>query len=203
VSYGKRLGGVAVAVAAVALFAAGCGSDSKTTPSATPAPSSTNALINYTNCLRNNGVTITLPSFNPSNRPSGFPRGSGRPSNRPSGAPRPSFNPSDRPSRGAGFPGRGGQGGFGELFGSTPPSGVSQQTWDKARQACASVLPSFGPGQGRGGRDNGALAAYRNCLQDHGVTASGAPDQLNTADPKVAAAVQACAALKPTTAPSS
>ena len=82
-----------------------------------------------------------------------------------------------------------------------------------------------------GGANSSALAsqltAYRSCLSDHGVTlptvaprpsgtpaagASGGPGRrgaggfggigaLNTADPKTAAAVKACAPLRPTFAP--
>jgi hypothetical protein len=45
--------------------------------------------------------------------------------------------------------------------------------------------------------DNGAQTAYRNCLNDHGVTVTGPVDQLDASDPTVAAAMQACAALRP------
>ena len=126
-------------------------------------------------CLRQHGVNVTMPT----GRPSGA-----RPSGRPSGV---------RPS------GRAGGGGGGGFLGNQPPSGVDQQTWDAAQQACASLRPSFGPG-GRGA-NNSALAAYRNCLRDHGVTASGPLNDLSSADPKVAAALQACAPLRPTAAP--
>jgi hypothetical protein len=74
---------------------------------------------------------------------------------------------------------------------------VDDATWQKAQTACASLRPSMAPG---GGRDNGAIRAYRDCLSNHGVTASAGP--LNTADPKVAAAEKACAVLRPSTAPS-
>jgi hypothetical protein len=105
---------------------------------------------------------------------------------RPSGA---------RPS-GSARPGGPG-GGFG--FGDQPPAGVDQATWDKAQRACASLRPSGNPQRNR---DNGAATAYRNCLADHGVTASGGFDQLDSGDPKVAAAMQACAALRPSNRPS-
>jgi hypothetical protein len=176
VSHRRRLGGVALAFAAVAAFAAGCGGGGKSGGGTGAQPAATD----YVTCLRNNGVT--LPQFNPSSRPSGFPTA------RPSGAPRPTA----RPSGGAGrFPGGGG--GF---FGSAAPSGVPQETWDKARKACAALQPSFGAGRNR--NPNGANAAYRNCLSDHGVTMSGPVGSLSTADPKVAAAVKACAPLAPT-----
>jgi hypothetical protein len=182
VSHRRRLAGVSLAFVAVAAFAVACGSSSNATP--TSAQSSNgggnNAMASYLSCLRSNGVNI--PNVNPS----------GRPTARPSGAPRPSFSPGE--GRRGGVPGDG-------FFGSTAPSGVSQEAWDKARQACASLEPSFN-GQNRGGRDNGAFAAYRNCLSDHGVTVNGQGQQLNTADPKTAAALKACEPLRPTARPS-
>jgi hypothetical protein len=91
--------------------------------------------------------------------------------------------------------------------GSRPPggmpegAGVDRETWQKAQEACASVMPTAGAG-GFGGGNNSAFAAYRNCLTEHGVAASaGAGMQLNTADAKVAAAEKACAALRPTGRP--
>ncbi len=163
-SYSRRVGGVALAFAAVAVFAAGCGGSN----SGSAAPKT--AATDYLTCLRDNGVN--LPQMNGSGRPTTFPSG------RPNG----------------GFPGGGGG-----LFGSSAPNGVDQQTWDKAREACASLRPSVNPS---GNRNNGANAAYRNCLSDHGVTASGPIDQLDTKDAKVAAALQACAALRPSPRPS-
>ena len=128
----------------------------------------------YVACLQQHGVKITVPT----GRPSGV-----RPSDRPSGV---------RPSGargGGGFPGLGNQ----------PPSGVDQKTWDAAQQACAGLRPSFGGGRGA---NNSAVNAYRNCLREHGVTASaGGFNQMSTADPKVAAAMQACAPLRPTGGP--
>jgi hypothetical protein len=173
-------------VAGIGGLVAACGSANSNTTPTNAQPSGGEAMTNYLACLRSNGVNG--PEVNPSNRP--------RPSARPSGAPRPSGSPGDGRRGGGGFPG----GGFGGLFGSTAPSGVPQETWDKARQACASLQPSFNP-QGRGG-DNGAFAAYRNCLSDHGVTVSGPGQSFNTADPKTAAALKACAPLRPTARPS-
>lgn len=192
-SHRGRLTGVSLAFVAlaafVAAFAAACGSSTNATPTSEQASNAgaggDNAMASYLSCLRSNGVN--LPNVNPSGRPSG------RPTARPSGAPRPSFSPGDG-RRGGGFPG----GGF---LGSTAPSGVSQETWDKARQACASLEPSFN-GQNRSGRDNGAFTAYRNCLSDHGVTVNGQGQQMNTADPKTAAALKACEPLRPTARPS-
>ncbi len=166
-----------------------------TSPSTAVAPSGAPAAGNgggqfgaafqaYSDCLKKNGVT--LPSFSPRNRPSGQP--SSRPTARPSGS---------------GF-----RGGFGGGFGSSsaPPAGVSADAWAKAQQACASVRPSFAPGQGRpggaGGIDATALAAYVSCLKDHGVkvtgTGFGALRSIDRSDPTVAKALSTCAPLLPT-----
>lgn len=179
-----RIGAAAVGLAVVGLVA-GCGGSKSAGGGPASAAAAANGFQAYTDCLRQHGVDIAVPSARPSGvRPSGV-----RPSGvRPSGV---------RPSGG-----RGAGGGFG--LGNTPPSGVDQATWDAAQQACASVRPSFGPGGGPagGGRNNGAMVAYLNCLKDHGVTASTGPEQLNTADPKTAAAVAACAPLRPSPRPS-
>jgi len=189
VSYRTRVGGVMLACLAAVAFAAGCGS--KSSPSAAPTASPTD----YFTCLRDNGVNIQ--GFDGGGNASARPRGSGRPSGFPTA--RPSGFPTARPTGSAdGGPGRfpGGGGGF---FGSTAPSGVAQDTWDKAQKACASLRPSGNP-QGRNG-GGGANAAYRNCLNDHGVAVSGPVDQLNQSDPKVKAALDACAVLRPTAMP--
>jgi hypothetical protein len=182
-----RIGGAALAFAAVAIFATGCGSSDAKAPAAAGASGGTD----YASCLRDNGVNLpqTNGSGRPTSRPSGFP--SGRPTAFPSGQPRPSGS--------GGF--RGGGGGF---FGTGAPDGVDQQTWEKAQKACASLRPTAFPGGGNGNGNGGGgrEAAYRNCLTEHGVTASGPVDQLDTADAKVAAAVTACAPLKPSPRPS-
>jgi hypothetical protein len=105
----------------------------------------------------------------------------------------PSERPTVRPSDGFG------RGGRGALLGDQPPAGVDQATWDKARAACASLRPSGRP-SGFGG-NNTAFAAYRNCLSEHGVSPSTGPNQLNTADPQVAAAMKVCAPLRPSPRP--
>jgi len=194
--------GLAVTGALLAAGLAGCGGGAKANTAnnaaATGAASGgvQQELQAYVSCLRQHGVNIDLPS----GRPDAFPsraRGSGRPT---------AFPSADR-SRGAGggFGGGGGAGGFGAIFGNNgqPPAGVDQATWDSAQQACASTRPSFGPGGGGafGGRDNGANAAYLNCLRDHGLSASAGPNRFNSADPAVAAAMQACAPLRPTGGP--
>jgi hypothetical protein len=111
--------------------------------------------------------------------------------------------------------------------GPTPslPAGVTQTQYQAALDACRSQLPAggFGGGGGAGGGANSAeFAAYRNCLQLHGVTlptggqrAGGQPDAtgqtapsgstppaggfggLNTSDPTVQAALTACMSLRP------
>jgi hypothetical protein len=140
-----------------------------------PSPGARGQFQAYVDCMRAHGVPLTVPS----GRPSGI-----RPSDR--------VPPSDRvrPS-GRGFP----------FPGGAPPSGVDQATWDKAQQACAGLRPSGGPGQDGRGQDgrNGAIAAYRNCLRDHGVT-DARPEQAS-ADPAYAAALAACAPLRPSSRP--
>ncbi|MFC7245461.1 hypothetical protein ACFQO7_23550 [Catellatospora aurea] len=178
----------AVAIAVLGLAAA-CGSADD--PASQPASGNeTSGFAAYAACLKEQGITLPegfgqgqgqgRPSSMPTARPSGFP--SGRPTVRPSGQP-------------GGFGGPGG--------GMRAPEGVDAEKWQQAQQACAAVRPSGGPGGGFGGNrgDNGANAAYRNCLAERGVEFTpGQP--LATADPKVAAAIQACAVLRPTTAPS-
>jgi hypothetical protein len=186
-----RIGALLLGAAAVAGLAAACGG-SAGTPPANAAANGGNGFAAYTQCLERNGVVLPSASANP----------------RGTGGVRPSNRPSTRPSGGTGNGGGFGGGGGGFAFGNNPPAGVSQATWDKAMQACASVRPSFGAGGGNGGANNSALVAYRNCLTEHGVTfPSGGPRAagggggfagLNTADPKVAAALTACEPLRPT-----
>ena len=173
----RRITGLVVASAAV-LFMAACGGDSDTpgTGGGDQNGGDRNAFAAYTQCLAKNGVTITMPSAGARIRPSGGP--SGQP--RPSGSARPG---------GGGFPGGGFPGGgFGK------PADVDDATWQKAQQACASVMPSGRPGGN--GRGDGLSTAYRNCLRDNGVTlGQGGPA---TDDPATRKAVEACKALAPT-----
>jgi hypothetical protein len=179
-----RIGALLLGAAAVAGLAAACGGSSATPP-ANAAANGGNAFAAYTECLAKNGVVL--------------PSASARPDR--SGGVRPSNRPSARPSGGTGN-GGGFGGGF---FGNQPPAGVDQATWDKAMQACASVRPSFGAGGN--GANNSEVVAYRNCLTEHGVTLpsngtrGGGFAGLNTADPKVAAALTACAPLRPSGGP--
>jgi hypothetical protein len=169
-----RLGMLTLTLSAIAVTAVACGGGGKPAGAAPNGAASNgqSGFQAYTTCLRQHGVN--LPSRSP--RPSGAAR--------PSGAP--SMRPTARPSGG---PGRG--------FGDQPPAGVDPKTWQDAQQACAPLRPSGGPS-----RDNGAFTAFRNCMADHGVTFSGRPDQLSTADPKVAAALKICEPLRPTGRPS-
>jgi hypothetical protein len=187
VRHRTRMLALLVGAAAVAGLAAGCGGSSAAPPANAAGG---NGFAAYTQCLARNGVVLPSLSANPRADRTGGVRPSGRPSNRPSG-------------------GTGNGGGFGGFagFGNQPPAGVDQATWDKAMQACASVRPSGGAG---GGANNSALVAYRNCLTEHGVTlpsggprggAGGGLAGLNTADPTVAAAVTACAPLRPSGGP--
>lgn len=183
----RAVGLVASCVTAVTMLAA-CGGGSGTgNPPAAPGPTGTASFQAYLTCLTQHGVTL----------PSSATR------------PRPSFSPGTRPSRspgpggfGGGFGGGGrgfGGGGFGLTDPNNPPTGVDAATWGAALTACKSLQPTFNR-NGGGGFNNSAFTAYRNCLSDHGLTFSTGPGGFNfsTADPKVAAALKACAPLRPT-----
>jgi hypothetical protein len=120
--------------------------------------------------------------------------------------------------------GLGGGGARGPESGGTPPSlpgGVTAAQLRTANQACRSLNPNRGR-FGGGPLNSAAFAAYRNCLQLHGVTlptpgsstttsstAAGASPSSSTpgggrgfggldpSNPTVQAAMQACAALRP------
>lgn len=94
------------------------------------------------------------------------------------------------------------------------PDGVDASAFQNAMKICASLRPSGaadgqgGPGgggmpeggapegQASGADDGNNAAAYLNCLAEHGASVTAVAD-LNTADATVAAAVEACAPLKP------
>lgn len=78
----------------------------------------------YTQCLSENGVTMPSP-------PSGGAGGAG--ADDPAGQ----TPPSGAPPAGTGGAGPGGPGGAGQA-----PPGVDAETWQAARQACASFAPS-------------------------------------------------------------
>jgi hypothetical protein len=119
--------------------------------------------------------------------------------------------------------GLGGGGARGPESGGTPPSlpgGVTAAQLRTANQACRSLDPNRGR-FGGGPLNSAAFAAYRNCLQLHGVTlpmpgsstttAPGSSSSSSTPgggrgfggldpnNPTVQAAMQACAALRPGT----
>lgn len=105
---------------------------------------------------------------------------SGRASDRPTGQ----FTaaPTARPSGGFGF---------------APPSGVSSSAFAAAQQACASLRPT---GRFGGAAGFTALAAFRSCMSDHGVSLpSTGPvlGTLSTTDPKVSSALSICRPLLP------
>jgi hypothetical protein len=183
-----RAAALLVASAAVMLAAACGGSSDKTTTNGgggSNGQGGTNqALTAYVDCMKQNGVTITLPSFAPRDGASRGPGGYARPSGQP--RPRPSGSAGD--GRG-GFPGAGDGGGF-----FRKPAGVDDATWQKAQQACASSLPSRGSG-GFGGQNS----AYRNCLQQHGVTMNGGRPA--SADPKTQEALKTCSVLRQSASP--
>src|SRR5262249_2749217 len=139
VGHRMRIGALLLGAAAVAGLAAACGGSSGTPPANAAANGGNNAFAAYTEGLAKNGLVLPSASARPDR--SGGVRPSNRPSTRPSGG-----------TGGGGFGGGGGGGGggFGGGFalGNNPPAGVSQATWDKAMQACASVRPSFGGGNG-------------------------------------------------------
>jgi len=127
--YRMRIGAVALGAVCLAALAACGGKASGTGSTAAAAGAGAGGMQAYVNCMSQNGVTITMPSGGPGG---GMPPSGRMPTGRPSGAPR-SGRPSGGPS--------GGPGGGGMM----KPSGVDDQTWQKAQQACASLRPSRGP----------------------------------------------------------
>ena len=172
----RRVAALFVASAAV-LFTTACGGSSDEpvgTGDGGNGNGGNNAFTAYVECLSKNGATMTMPSGAPAGGPGGPPSGMPRPSG--SGGPR----------GGGGIPG----GGMGK------PAGVDDATWQKAQQACASVLPSGRPGGNGRGNGAGMSPAYRNCLRDNGVTVDqGAPA---AGDPALAKAAEVCQVLAPT-----
>jgi hypothetical protein len=112
------------------------------------------------------------------------------------GAP-PTAMPSAMPSGGPG------------AFSGGLPDGVDQEAFDAAQAACADLAPAFGPGGaggpgGSGTIDATALAAFRSCLSDNGVTVAEGQDpmrDLDRSDPDVKAAMDTCAPLLPVPTP--
>jgi hypothetical protein len=173
-------------VVGCAVAAAACGNGSGTGSPAATASGRQAEITAYLACLQRNGVTVVVPSGRP-----GGP-GSGRPTAPPSGSAVviPDGGVPTEPPPDGGGGGDTGPGGFGPGGGGgflRKPADVDQETWDKAQNACSSLRPSFGSsGFPRG--DNGADAAYRNCLRDHGASAGATPGP---------DAVKACEVLRP------
>lgn len=156
-------------------------------PAKRSASGATASFAKYASCLRQHGVA--LPHRRPAGGTSSAPGGSTASS--------------------ATAPGR-----FGAL-GSNPKFAA-------AAKACAGLRPTGGFGFGGAKLNSAAFASYRNCLQLHGVTLPTRPSAaskasasatnpgstagtgprgvfraLNPANPKVAAALKACAPLRP------
>lgn len=156
--------------------------------------SAANGFAAYTACLKKNGVTIPT---------------------RASGAARPTGG-----ARGSRVPG----GGFGGLNATSGPFAAAAKACASVRPTGGFGGGGFGGGAANNSAIASELTAYRSCLSDNGVTLpsqtarpTGAPaagaspgagrrngggfggiGALNTADPKVAAAVKKCAPLRPT-----
>jgi len=185
---------IALPLIGVALLAAACGggstktsssaSTSTTTPSGSTGSSAAAASrAKFTQCLESHGVPSSVAS-------AGFGRrGAGGPTS----------------STTTGGTGTGGTGTGGTGTGGAAPGRSSLLTqYQSAFNACRSDLPS---GFGRGGNFNSAaLAAYRNCLQIHGVTVptttpgstgSGGGFGAASRSPAFQAAQKACASLLP------
>ena len=146
-----RTAAVPTALAAMLLLAA-CGSGGSTDNAGStgnaegfgPGGGMQTALADYVACMKDNGVTLTLPSGGPGNGgtpPSGAPgEGMGTP---PSGAPGDGAGtpPSGGPDGAAPSGAPNGGGGLGFL---QKPDDVDQKTWNTATKACSSELPSMG-----------------------------------------------------------
>ncbi len=181
--WGSRVRSWAIGLAALAVFGvilAACGGGSKTTATASASRPTTTAPANANRTAQRQAFTQCMQShgINTANLPRrAFGGGGGE-------------NSSQN--------GNGGSSSTGPTTSLTLPPGVTQQQMQSALQACRSLLPTGG----RNFQNNPAFAAYRNCLQLHGVTTgTGGGQGLDRTNPTVQAAMQACAALRP--APSS
>jgi hypothetical protein len=190
----RRAAALFVASAAVAFTAACGGGDASSTGDQSAQGGPNSAFTAYLDCMKQNGVTITMPSGGVRNRPSdgasGYPRPQGSGGQRSGGADRSAFPRPSGSARG-GFPGGGGG------MVNQKPEGVDDATWTKAQEACASVRPTGRPGggQGNGGNGgNGQNAAYLNCLKDNGVTDTS---KLDSSDATVQKAMETCKVLSP------
>jgi hypothetical protein len=171
------------------------------TTASTPGSTAAAGFAAYSNCMTSHGIPASVLQ-----------------QNRRANAPPATGTESSAPPAGSG--GGGGNGPTPSL-----PAGVTQAQYQAALQACRSQLPAGGfGGGGAGGANSAAFAAYRNCLQLHGVTlpAAGQPPAgqptgtgqppssatpsssrpaglggLNNSDPTVQAALTACMSLRP------
>jgi len=178
-------------VGALALTLAACGGGSPKTPSSNSSKSastsssgssSTKASTTaYSACLKQHGASFNIPR-------GGFRPGAGGP-----------------PGGGSGGPPGGGAGGSFPR-GATGASGFAggNSKFAKAFAACASLRPKGSSFGGRGALNSTAFTAYRNCLKLHGFSfpsgatgASGATGTFNRSNPKLKAALSACAPLRP------
>jgi hypothetical protein len=176
----------AVAIASGLLLAAcggGSSSGSTATTSATTVPdgsSTTNAggpattgsgatsaaTQAYVQCLKDNGVTLPAGGFARGGGGNGGGNGGGGTGSPPAGDGSTDSGPPD--SNG------------GSRTPRSLPGGVDQATFQKAMAACASLRPAgaaggFGGGGGAGRLNGADSAAYRQCMQDNGVTLPAGP----------------------------
>ena len=168
------------ALAAFGLILAACGGGSKTTATASASRSTTTAAANGNRTAQRQAFTQCMQS-----------RGV-----KTTNLPRRAFGGAG--GQNSSQDSNGGSSSTGPTTSFTLPPGVTQQQMQSALQACRSLLPAGG----RNFQNNPAFAAYRNCLQLHGVTTgTGGGQGLDRTSPTVQAAMQACSALRP--APSS
>jgi hypothetical protein len=156
-------------LAVLAVVLAACGGGSSSTDTGSPATTAAAGDQSaFTKCLADHGVQLPAGGALPGSGGS-VPSGS-----RPAGGP------------GGSLP-IGGPGG-------SLPAGVDQTKLQEGIQACQSVAPAGGTGF-----DTTQFQAFATCLKDNGVDASAATafQQLNSTDPTVQKAVQACQALAP------
>lgn len=197
----RRLAWAAPLIAA-AIILSGCGGSSKATaanPTTTVASGSSTTAGGasrsaFTACMTSHGIPASVSQ--------GFGRG------RLGGA---------NPTGGGGVPATGAAAAAGGSNGSTPrsfptpslPTGVTQQQFQSALQACRVDLPAGG-GFGGAFANTAQAAAYRNCLKLNGVTLPSPPGSgtagsaqstppvtIDRTSPTYQAALKACAALRP------
>lgn len=146
---GSRLGSVALVTLALAGLTTACGGSTKVVSGPSTTATTVKSQAAFVSCLEKQGIPASAAT-----QLGTRPRGGGPGGSAPAGS----------PSSGGAAAGSGG------ATRPSLPAGVTQAQLRSAEQACRSVLPA-GSGFGGGGRfTSPALAAYRNCLQLHGVT---------------------------------